>query len=184
MDPHFKCDEDYIAIIKSSTDKKGRKVEPQDLLATPTAQTEFLSIDPTWTITWHRWAFFCFSCLTLTITTAERHETMASWPCPGLKPRPSLPRVSYALNPLYTSRPLVPQGLPCPPRRDFYRAFGEVSSFSGQIWKPAAFPGYLTPTVSVSEPRYYVAGVIGDDDRRGELCFGSSLVEAAKTYHR
>lgn len=129
MDLRLKCDEENVAAIFCFVIKNRQKSWTPGPPCYPDSPNSF-SIYPTWTITQHRWAVCCF---TLTRTAAERHETMASCHCQGLKPRPSLSLVSYALNPLYPSLPLVPQGLPSPRWRDFYHAFGEGNSFFAQI---------------------------------------------------
>lgn len=106
------------------------------------------------------------------------HETMAGCHCPGQEPRPSPP---FCLLRSGSHSPTGPfGGLPSLWWRDFYHAFG----FS---LNQLHLPGYLTPTVSVSErvmrhgrgnwgvSRWPMTG-------GGILCFGSSQVEAAKTH--
>ena len=106
------------------------------------------------------------------------HETMAGCHCPGREPRPSPHSCLLRSGSHSPTSPFG--GLPSPRWRDFYHAFG----FS---LNQLPVPGYLTPTVSVSErvmrhgrgnwgvSRWPMTG-------GGILCFGSSQVEAAKTH--
>ena len=157
--------------------------EPQDLLATPTAQT--LLSPPTT----HEQSLGTGGPSAVShwreLQRVEGggdggHETMAGCHCPGLEPRPSPPSCLLRSGSHSPTGPFG--GLPSPRWRDFYHAFG----FS---LNQLPLPGYLTPTVSVSERgmrhgrgnwglgRWPMTG-------GGTLCFGSSQVEAAKIHLR